>query len=912
MEPDSVYKRTTLAVLTTTVSGIMNTMAEPSAERHDYSSNQGVASIKSDNTLNYAEIYNSSETELNEDIDLSKSVHHKAGTSCEQSQNLCNSAVESNETLVGSSHIPSTASIQGSRVSLEGSENSTRCLQTLSIAGFQHDQCLNVYYKQGDHAENIISGVDNSVNNKEIVRPKDSEVAAPRDNNYDANRERGNHFEEESFESEKGKSSNEDSSFQSQLWRSDKLKLVVIDEHETEQQRLDHLKAESNKIRYKTPADCEEEAKQNEGTVESIEGLMKYLLSFAFFKVRDVLLYMIPTVKWHPQSIDDIPWNWLKEEKWRLHTYSRYPHGANKSAILLAEAGFAYLGSGKGNDDKVICYFCCAVKQEWHASDVISEVHRHLSPDCSMVTGINNDNVPMTMPKSGLHLFSRLHESRETFVNDDARQKAQDDIDRDGLQSSHANAQLANGSSEHSSTPSEGSNRNNAATPVRHSMMATQTIMRPSTSLSNSQSVTGTARFSQPTSSNVPSTTVTSNSILSNATSVETDLSGSQTAAPQEGQNLLPAEAQIVNTSNQNVHQVSDQTAVSSSTVVSQVSHGDSTHDQNSSTITVASVASSTTTTTSSTTAVASSSLNTSVSQTATLSQENVRDNTSDSQNSSRTAGRNPTYGELGIITERPKRYEFAVRAKRLESFEPWPRDHHLKKEDLADAGFYYAGYGDCARCFYCGGGLRNWEDNDNVWVEHARWFPKCAFIRQTMGQQFVDAVQDLNKSHDQITFEMVTNIMGSSAASFQLDTKNMPLKRDPAVITVLGMGYEDKDVLEAANFVKESWGILSADKLFEKLEQDGKRRRKTESPAESQAIRNSTESKDEEVMNQLKEQNNQLRQQTVCKICMDKEVAVVFLPCGHLISCTDCAAALKDCPVCRNLVRGIVRAFMA
>lgn len=66
-----------------------------------------------------------------------------------------------------------------------------------------------------------------------------------------------------------------------------------------------------------------------------------------------------------------------------------------------------------------------------------------------------------------------------------------------------------------------------------------------------------------------------------------------------------------------------------------------------------------------------------------------------------------------------------------------------------------HSGYGDCARCFYCGGGLRNWEDNDNVWVEHARWFPKCAFIRQTMGQQFVDAVQDLNKSHDQVCGDM-------------------------------------------------------------------------------------------------------------------------------------------------------------
>lgn len=665
-------------------------MAESSVERHDYSSNQGLAGLKSDNTLNNSEIYatyNCRETESNEDIDLSKPVHLKMGTNCEQSQNLCNNSIGSNErTLAFSSDIPSTASIQGSRFNLEDSDNNTSNLQTRAAwaAIFQHDQCLNVYFKQEDHAENIASGVD--VNNKELIRPKDSEIAASGENNYDANRERGNYFEEDSFESVKEKSSSKNVSLQSESWRSDKPKLVVIDELQTEELRLDHLKAESNEISYKTPADCEEEAKQSKGTVENIEDVMKYLLSFAFFKVRDVLLYMIPTVKWHPQSIDDIPWNWLKEEKWRLHTYSRYPHGANKSAILLAEAGFAYLGSGKGNDDKVICYFCCAVKQDWHPSDVISEVHRHFSPDCSMVTGINNDNVPMTMPKSGLHLFSRLHESRETFVSEDARQKAQDDIDRDGLESSHANAQLANGSSENSSTHSEGNNQNNAAAPVRHTMMATQTIMRPSTSLSNNQSATGTARFSQPTSSDVPSTTVTSSS----AASLETEPSGSQMDAPQEGQNILSAGTQIVDPSNQNVHQVSDQTAVSSATVVSQVSQGDSTHNQNSLTTTT-SVASSTTTT-SSTTAAASSSPNTSVSESATQLQGNAPPNTSDSQNSSRSAGRNPTYGELGIITERPKRYEFAVRAKRLESFEPWPRDHHLKKEDLADAGFYYAG----------------------------------------------------------------------------------------------------------------------------------------------------------------------------------------------------------------------------
>lgn len=32
-------------------------------------------------------------------------------------------------------------------------------------------------------------------------------------------------------------------------------------------------------------------------------------------------------------------------------------------------------------------------------------------------------------------------------------------------------------------------------------------------------------------------------------------------------------------------------------------------------------------------------------------------------------------------------------------------------------AGFFYVGYGDYIRCFFCGGGLRNWEVGDDFWV---------------------------------------------------------------------------------------------------------------------------------------------------------------------------------------------------
>ncbi|KAH9487785.1 Baculoviral IAP repeat-containing protein 7-B [Bulinus truncatus] len=56
----------------------------------------------------------------------------------------------------------------------------------------------------------------------------------------------------------------------------------------------------------------------------------------------------------------------------------------------------------------------------------------------------------------------------------------------------------------------------------------------------------------------------------------------------------------------------------------------------------------------------------------------------------------------------------------------------------------YYEGRGDCTRCFHCGGGLTNWEIDDDVWVEHAKWFPKCGYLLEQMGEKFILAVQEL------------------------------------------------------------------------------------------------------------------------------------------------------------------------
>ena len=61
-----------------------------------------------------------------------------------------------------------------------------------------------------------------------------------------------------------------------------------------------------------------------------------------------------------------------------------------------------------------------------------------------------------------------------------------------------------------------------------------------------------------------------------------------------------------------------------------------------------------------------------------------------------------------------------------------------------------------------------------------------------------------------------------------------------------------------------------------------------------------------------LELENRRLKDQRTCKICMDREISVVFLPCSHLISCVKCAPALKDCPLCRHPIVGTVKTYIA
>lgn len=67
---------------------------------------------------------------------------------------------------------------------------------------------------------------------------------------------------------------------------------------------------------------------------------------------------------------------------------------------------------------------------------------------------------------------------------------------------------------------------------------------------------------------------------------------------------------------------------------------------------------------------------------------------------------------------------------------------------EFADAGFYSIGIQDYTRCFYCGVGLRGWDDTDDPWKQHAKFSLSCKYLQDKKGRAFVQLQEDNKHEH--------------------------------------------------------------------------------------------------------------------------------------------------------------------
>ncbi|XP_060554836.1 baculoviral IAP repeat-containing protein 3-like [Ruditapes philippinarum] len=111
-----------------------------------------------------------------------------------------------------------------------------------------------------------------------------------------------------------------------------------------------------------------------------------------------------------------------------------------------------------------------------------------------------------------------------------------------------------------------------------------------------------------------------------------------------------------------------------------------------------------------------------------------------------------------GIINERPKHPHYAIKSVRISSFVFWRSTNVMKPEDLTEAGFFFGGIDDLVFCFFCGVGVKNWEYRDSPWIKHARWFPKCAYLKQCkllIDLDFQQTILDVNSIAAKLVLDM-------------------------------------------------------------------------------------------------------------------------------------------------------------
>jgi len=93
---------------------------------------------------------------------------------------------------------------------------------------------------------------------------------------------------------------------------------------------------------------------------------------------------------------------------------------------------------------------------------------------------------------------------------------------------------------------------------------------------------------------------------------------------------------------------------------------------------------------------------------------------------------------------------------KRFASFSEWPTENMPSVDDLVKAGFFYAGKDTVVTCFYCNGSLQNWGAHDNPMIEHARWFPHCAYAKQLCGPELYRRIQESKRALQGLYFLIV------------------------------------------------------------------------------------------------------------------------------------------------------------
>ncbi|KAK2720018.1 hypothetical protein QYM36_004057 [Artemia franciscana] len=107
---------------------------------------------------------------------------------------------------------------------------------------------------------------------------------------------------------------------------------------------------------------------------------------------------------------------------------------------------------------------------------------------------------------------------------------------------------------------------------------------------------------------------------------------------------------------------------------------------------------------------------------------------------------------------------------------------------------------------------------------------------------------------------------------------------------------------------------IHSMENIFkEEVKDSFKRKAETENTKSRRRLEKKLKT---EIPNKPKRMNVDMSEEVIeerykCRVCLDKRVEYIYLPCGHLASCSICTLVLANCPLCRQAIDYTAKVFL-
>ncbi|XP_055881954.1 E3 ubiquitin-protein ligase XIAP-like [Biomphalaria glabrata] len=256
---------------------------------------------------------------------------------------------------------------------------------------------------------------------------------------------------------------------------------------------------------------------------------------------------------------------------------------------------------------------------------------------------------------------------------------------------------------------------------------------------------------------------------------------------------------------------------------------------------------------------------------------------------------RDPTLADLNIIATSPKYQQFVIFSERKKSFQNSPQIFYKNRKVFSKAGFFYNGsilsepgvnVSDKLPgvvCFCCG--LMLYEPSPDIWSLHAALATNCPYVLLQKGRADVEDTSCHGSKEEKQNTKTGTS------------SYNKGLEEDVAVKLLVQEGYDLQKVIEAADQLKQEGKTFSSDDLLLRLDPEKARCQLSDK------------------CRKLKEEIVLMRKIQICQTCQENPVQVVYLPCGHFLSCADCAmieGLIKNaCKACQKPVIGLVRATL-